>query len=155
MVFQTVPFFPPGLHPWHMEVPRLGVALELWQLAHSAATAMPDPSRVCGLHHSLWQRRILNPLSEARNQTCLLMDTGQIPFGCATTKTSTLSYFKFLPAVYESSSCSPSSLTPDADCFWIWVILVDVWQYLIVTLIFISLRIRILNNFSFAYLPWT
>ena len=29
-----------GLHPWHMEVPRLGVKSEL-QLS---ATAMPDPS---------------------------------------------------------------------------------------------------------------
>ena len=32
------------------------------------ATAMPDPSRVCELHHSSWQHWILNPLSEARDE---------------------------------------------------------------------------------------
>ena len=34
-----------------MEVPRLGVALELQQLAYTTAT--PDPDRICDLHHSL------------------------------------------------------------------------------------------------------
>ena len=28
-----------GLHPWHMEVPRLGVELELQLLAYATATA--------------------------------------------------------------------------------------------------------------------
>jgi len=32
-----------GLHPWHMEVPRLGVKLELQLLACTTPTAMPDP----------------------------------------------------------------------------------------------------------------
>ena len=31
--------------------------------------ARRDPSRVCNLHHSSWQRQILNPLSKARDQT--------------------------------------------------------------------------------------
>ena len=48
-----------------MEVPRLRVQLELQLLAY--ATAMPDPSLVCDLHHSSRQHQILNPLSEARN----------------------------------------------------------------------------------------
>ena len=46
------------------EVPRLGVELELQLPAHTTATAMPDLSCVCDLHHSSWQRRILNPLTE-------------------------------------------------------------------------------------------
>ena len=46
----------------HMEVPRLGVELELQLPAYTTATAMPDPSRVCDLYHSSWQRRILNTL---------------------------------------------------------------------------------------------
>ena len=29
---------------------------------------------ICNLHHSSQQHRILNPLSKARNQTCILMD---------------------------------------------------------------------------------
>ena len=36
--------------PPHMEVPRLGVQLELQLLAHTTATAMPDPSHLCHLH---------------------------------------------------------------------------------------------------------
>ena len=32
-----------GSHPRHMEVPRLGVELELWLLAYTTATATPDP----------------------------------------------------------------------------------------------------------------
>ena len=38
------------------------------------ATATLDPSHVCNLHHSSRQRWILNPLSEARDRTCILMD---------------------------------------------------------------------------------
>ena len=36
------------------------------------------------LHHSSWQCMIFNPLSEARDQTCVLMDTSLIHFHCAT-----------------------------------------------------------------------
>ena len=32
---------------WHMEVPRLGVKLELQLLAYTTATAMQDPSYIC------------------------------------------------------------------------------------------------------------
>ena len=71
-------FFFLGLHPWHLEVPRLRVETELQLLAYTTATAMPDPCRVCSLHHSLWQFCILYPLREARDQTCLLMDTSCI-----------------------------------------------------------------------------
>ena len=54
-----------GQHPWHMEVPRLVVKLELQLLA--IAVALPDPSNVCDLHHSSRLCRILNLLSEARD----------------------------------------------------------------------------------------
>ena len=39
-----------GLHLWHMEVPKLGVEMELWPLAYTTATAARDPSRICNLH---------------------------------------------------------------------------------------------------------
>ena len=55
-----------------MDVSRLGVESELQMLAYIMATAMLDLSLVCDLHHSLWQHRILNPLSEARDQTRVL-----------------------------------------------------------------------------------
>ena len=66
-------FFPPlGPHPRHVEVLRLGVKLQLKLLAY---TARPDLSQVCNLHGSVLQYRILNPLSKARDQTSILMDT--------------------------------------------------------------------------------
>ena len=61
-----------------MEVPRLGVELELQLPAYTTATATPDPSHICSLHHSSWQRWILNPLNETRNQAHILRDTGWI-----------------------------------------------------------------------------
>ena len=53
---------------------RLGVESELQLPAYTTATAMWDPSRVCDLHHSSQQRWVLNPLSEARDRTHILMD---------------------------------------------------------------------------------
>ena len=41
-----------GPYPWHMEVPRLGVKLELRLPAYTTATATWDLSHVCDLHHS-------------------------------------------------------------------------------------------------------
>ena len=79
-----------GLHPWHMEAPRLRVGMELKLPAY--ATATPDPSRVCDLHHSSWQRQILNLLSEAKEWTCIFMDASQIPFCWATKGTPTVSF---------------------------------------------------------------
>ena len=56
-----------------MEGPGLVAELELQLLAYTIA--MPDPSHICDLHHRLWQHVILNPLSKARDQTCIIMDT--------------------------------------------------------------------------------
>ena len=72
---------------WHMEVPRLGVESELQLPAYTRAMAMPDLSHVCNLHHSSWQRWILNPLREARDGTHNLMVPSRIHFHCATMRT--------------------------------------------------------------------
>jgi len=48
--------------------------------AYTTATATWDPSCICDLHHGSQQRWILNPLSEARDRTCILMDTSWIHF---------------------------------------------------------------------------
>ena len=78
------PFFLGGRpHPQHMEVPRLGVQLELQLLTYTTATATPDLSSVCDLHSSQ-QCWILNPLSEARDRACHLIVPSQIHFHCAT-----------------------------------------------------------------------
>ena len=73
-----------GLQPWHMEVSRLGVELELYPPACTTTTATRDLSFVCDIHQSSQQHWILNPLSKARNRTCLLMDASQICFRWAT-----------------------------------------------------------------------
>ena len=67
-----------GPYLWHMEVPRPGVQLELQPLAYTTAEATWDLSRVCDLHHSSGQHQILNPLSEARDQTRTLVDASQV-----------------------------------------------------------------------------
>ena len=59
-----------GPHLQHMEVPRIGVELELQPLAYTTATATRELSHVCDLHHSSEQCQILNPLSKARDRTC-------------------------------------------------------------------------------------
>ena len=74
-----------GPHSQHVEAPRLGVKSELQVPAYTTAT--PDPSHVCDLHHSSQQHQILNPLSEAWDQTCNLMGPSRIHFCCATTGT--------------------------------------------------------------------
>ena len=70
--------------------PRLGVQSELQLLAYTIATAMRDLSHICSLHHSSRQCQILNLLSEARDRTCVLMDTSQICFPCVTMGTPSL-----------------------------------------------------------------
>ena len=67
-----------------MEVPRLEVELELQLLAYATATATQDPSHRCNLYHSSWQHWILNPMIEARDRTCILMDTSWITHCWAT-----------------------------------------------------------------------
>ena len=83
-----------GPHLWHMEVPRLGVESELQLPAYATATPDPDPSCVFDLHHSSQQRRILNPLSEARNQTRNHMVPSRIRFCCAMVGTPEHHFFK-------------------------------------------------------------
>ena len=65
-------------------VPRLRVPLELQLLAYTTAyttaTATPDPSHVCNLHHTSRQHWILNPPSEARDGTHILMDTSRVHY---------------------------------------------------------------------------
>ena len=58
-----------------MEVPRLGIKLELQLLAYATATATRDPSMIYTTAHGL-----PDPLNDARDQTCVLMDASQIRF---------------------------------------------------------------------------
>ena len=88
------------LYLWHMEVPRLGVKSELELLAYTTAIATWDLSLVCNLYHSSWQYRILNPLSEARDQMHILMDTSWVHYCCAITGTPIISLYIYWPFVF-------------------------------------------------------
>ena len=61
-----------------MEVPRLGVQSEMQLPAYATVTATQDLGIDCDLYHSSWQRQISNPLSEARDQTLILMHTSWV-----------------------------------------------------------------------------
>ena len=77
--FCFVLFFILGPHLRHMEVPRITATAMEWQpLACTTATAMPDLSHICNPCHRLQQCQILNPLTKARDRTCILMDTSWV-----------------------------------------------------------------------------
>ena len=76
-----------------MEIPRLGVKSELQLPAYTTVTATWDPSRVWDLHHSSWQHRILNPLSEVRDRTYNLMVPSRIYFCCTMIRNSRADFF--------------------------------------------------------------
>ena len=60
----------------YKEVSGLGVESQLLQqLTYATVTATLDPSHICSLHCSMWQCCILNPLSKAREQACVLKET--------------------------------------------------------------------------------
>ena len=73
-----------GPYLQHMEVLRLGVKSELQLPAYTTATGRPDPRHVFDLHHSSWQCWILNPLSQARDCACVLMNTSWVHYRWAT-----------------------------------------------------------------------
>ena len=62
-----------------MEVPRLGIESGLQLPAYATAVATLDLSCICNLHLNMRQHQILNPLSEARDGTLILMDTRWVP----------------------------------------------------------------------------
>ena len=59
---------------------------------------MQDPSCVCDLHHSSWQRWILNTLSEARDGTHNLVVPSRIRFRFSTTETPNCKVLKVRPS---------------------------------------------------------
>ena len=61
-----------------MEIPRLGVELELQLLAYDTATALWHLNHIFDPHCSSWQCQIRNPWSEARDQIHIPKDTSQV-----------------------------------------------------------------------------
>ena len=77
-VYMKFFFFFSGPHLWHMKVPKEAAKSELQLPGYTTGTEKQDLSCICNLPHNLWQRQILNPPSEARDQTHILLDTSQI-----------------------------------------------------------------------------
>ena len=76
-----------GLHLQNMEVPRLGSNWSRSCQPYATATAMWDPNHIFDLHRSSRQCLILNPRSEVRDWTHILVDTSGIPYLWVTTGT--------------------------------------------------------------------
>ena len=72
-----------GLHPQHMEVPRLEVKSELQVPAYATAAATPDLSLICNLCHSPRQQQIPNPTERGQGWSPQSHDPSQIRFRCA------------------------------------------------------------------------
>ena len=75
-----------------------------WIRAYATGTATPDLSRNWGLHHNSQKRQILNPLSQARNRTCVLRDASQICFRWAMMGTPGLSWIACFPFILPQFS---------------------------------------------------
>ena len=52
--------------------------IRLAAAVYTTATAMLDPSHICDPGCGLQQHQILSSLSEARDRTCILMDTSHV-----------------------------------------------------------------------------
>ena len=69
-----------GPHPWHLEVPGLGVSSELHLPAYATVTQHQIWAASVTYTTSHGQCRILNPLRRDSDQTCVLMDTPRVRF---------------------------------------------------------------------------
>ena len=77
---------------------------------------MPDLSHICDLHLSSWQHWILNPLSKARDQTCILTETSLLLNPRATTGTpSSRGCLFFTPSLF-STYCKTERLGSFNTC---------------------------------------
>ena len=110
-----------------MEVPKLGAELELQPPDYTIAIATWDPSCICNLHHNAQQCQILNPLSEARDWTCILLDTSWVHNLLRHSETPLYTQFQlhalvsfFSCSLGLSSKCSlkPNTIHWNHKCLW-------------------------------------
>ena len=154
-----------GPHLWHMEVPRLGAQPELQLPAYTPATATRDPSRICNLHHSSGQHRILNPRSKARDWTCILVDISRVRNPLSHSGNSLFLFFNFFPFlkfifIEVSLICSDSGQR-QSDSVWIHIYAIHtpinesvyICMYVYIYILFqILFHCRLLQDIE--YNPW-
>ena len=80
----------------HIEVPRLGVELELQLLAYPTATAMWDPSLISNLHHSLWNAGSLTHWARPGIKPASSWRLSQVRYCWGTTGTPHYSWYIYL-----------------------------------------------------------
>ena len=110
-----------GPNPWHMEVRRLRVQLELQLPAYLTATAMQGLSSVWDLPHNSQQRQIPHPQTEARDWTHILVNTSRVHYQWATTGTLPLSIFKWIIFYFALSYMNSSyilNINPLSDIWF-------------------------------------
>ena len=117
-----------GPLPRHMEVPRLGVESELQPPAYTRATATRDPSRVCNLHHSSRQRRILNPLTRPGTQPATSWFLVGFINHCATKGTPALNFFCLEVTHIPSRDTTAAKASHVATELWEMLILPHAWR---------------------------
>ena len=64
-------------------------------LCHSHSYSHVGSSPACDLHHSSWQCQILHPLSEAGDQSHILMDARRVRYRCAAIGTPRCHFLSF------------------------------------------------------------
>ena len=106
-----------------MEFPRLGVESELQLPAYATATAMPNPSCVCVLHHSSQQCWIFNPLSKAMSSWILVRFVNAVSLHFA---------YIFLTLCSQSLGIQPMSRYTRLCCGRLWyqssgLVIFDQW----------------------------
>ena len=79
-----------------MEVPRLGVELELQLLATAIATAIAGSEPHLQVAPQLAATLDPNPLNKARDQTRILMNTGLILKLLSSNRNASFPFFKFI-----------------------------------------------------------
>ena len=84
-----------GPHLQHMEVPQLQSNQSYSCLADTTATATQGLDHICDLHHSSQQCQSFNPLSEARDQIRILMDTSWVHNPLSHKRNSLYHFFRF------------------------------------------------------------
>ena len=87
--------------------------MELQLPAYTTAPATPDWSRICELHQSSWKCWVLNPLSQARDRTPILLNTSRVRYYWATMGTLRLSALITL-SYPRTSATGISGLSPPA-----------------------------------------
>ena len=97
---------------------RIGAAAA----AYATATATPDPSHICDLRCSLGQCRILNPLREVRDQTCILMGTSHVLNPLSHNGKNSC-----IMAFYSHTRATFSWLRIKSDVLWSWWIIAWNW----------------------------